>query len=87
MTVEKDVQDLKAVVGRIDERTEFILEGQQKQSESLVLHEDHDRQDFKEVHHRINSLERKQNWIVGLGTAVVFFVSVGAAIVKTIFGL
>lgn len=53
-------------------------------------HEKRDRADFKEVHKRINRVERKQNWMLGVGSMTVFtigiMVSIVAGFIKGIFG-
>lgn len=48
---------------RIDERTELM-------HDALTKHFEDDREDFKEVHHRINRISGKQNWLISL-TAIV----------------
>jgi hypothetical protein len=77
--MEKELGELQKGVARIDERTEHILDVVEKQTVSLVAHEGRDREDFKEVHSRINRLgeeldtvKAKQNWMLGIGTAVAF---------------
>lgn len=44
---------------RIDERTATLVE-------TLGKHVTQDREDFKEVHSRVNRLAAKQNWIIGI---------------------
>ena len=61
--MDADVAEIKAVLGRIDERTKRC-------DEWMRDHEDRNREDFKEVHHRVNAVAGKQNWILGVGSAV-----------------
>lgn len=57
-----EAQDREMLV-RIDERTLSIVQWQTK-------HEKQDRQDFKEVHKRINRVNTKQNIILTVGAAI-----------------
>ncbi len=82
----EELSEIKASMARIDERTTAILDNQERQDEDLASHAERDRQDFKEVHNRITSVEKKQQWIVGLGTAVIFGVTLLAGIIKGFFG-
>ena len=77
--MDTELSEVKTVVARIDERTMAILQHQEDHKEALTAHEDRDRDDFKEVHHRINRLERRQNWFLGVGSAIMV---IGAALVK-----
>ncbi len=81
--MDTELSEMKTVVARIDERTVAILQHQEDHKEALVTHEDRDRSDFKEVHHRINRLERRQNWFLGVCSALMV---VGAAIMKFLGG-
>ena len=65
-----EMADMRAVVARIDERTETILGNMEDFKTALRDHEHRDRMDFKELHSRVTSVERKQNWMLGIGTAV-----------------
>jgi hypothetical protein len=84
--MDKEVLEMKECLVRVDERTARILEVQEKQADSLNAHEERDREDFKEVHGRINKLERRQNWFMGIGTGVVTIITAGWAILKQTFG-
>lgn len=68
---------------RIDERVASLHDWAE-------THEQQDREDFKEVHSRINRVERKQNWMLGIGTTAVFTVGIAVSIVagfvKGMFG-
>ncbi len=77
------LMELKEGVARIDERTVSIHDSQEQLSAALQRHEKRDREDFKEVHHRITKTDRKQSWMLGVATAVVV-IFVGA--VKGVFG-
>lgn len=68
---------------RIDERTATLHDW-------MESHEERDREDFKEVHKRINRVERKQNWMLGIGSMTVFTVGIAVSIlvgfIRGIFG-
>lgn len=68
---------------RIDERVASLHEW-------MGDHEKRDREDFKEVHHRINRVERKQNWMLGVGSMTVFTIGIAVSVVvgfvKGMFG-
>jgi hypothetical protein len=78
-----DDRELRATVARIDERTASILNNQEKLGKALKSHEDQDHVDFKEVHDRITKVDRKQNWMLGVATAVV---AIFIGTVKGMFG-
>src|SRR3546814_4268421 len=59
--MEKEIRKLVAVTARIEERTVAILAEQKSLNDRLTRHEDEDRTDFKEVHHRVSRAERKVN--------------------------
>lgn len=80
-------KEMRDTVIRIDERTLAILDHQEKQTEALAAHEERDRQDFKSVHSRVSRLERKQNWILGIGTAAVLGATAAGAFFKGMFGV
>ena len=84
--MDTELGEIKASIARIEERTQAILEGQDRNAKDLDAHEERDREDFKEVHGRINKLERRQNWFIGIGTGLIFFVSTTWAIIKEFFG-
>lgn len=83
--METELAEMKECVARIDERTQVILDHQEKQVEALDAHEERDRQDFKEVHDRITGVEKKQQWIIGLGTAVIFTITIIGGFFKGFF--
>ena len=84
--MDTDVADIKETMARIDERTIAILMNQEKLGDSLEGHEDRDRVDFKEVHHRISRVERKQNWMLGIGTSIAFAIIAIGGVAKAFFG-
>lgn len=77
--------ELKEGMARIDERTIAIHDSQEKLGEALLTHEERDRLDFKEVDHRFNSVERKQNWMLGVGTASVFVLGLAVTFIRGLF--
>lgn len=80
-----DAEQRAAALARIDERTESMMTIMEKHSEALVLHEERDRQDFKEVHSRISRVERKQNWMIGVGTTSVVVVGFVVSFARKMF--
>lgn len=80
------LSELKLGMARIDERTIAIHDNQEKLSKTFTLHEMEDRQDFKEVHTRITGVDKKQNWMLGVGTAAVFVLTLIGGFFKGIFG-
>src|SRR3546814_12087879 len=58
ISMEKEIRELVAVTARIEERTVAILAGQKSLNDRLTRHEDEDRTDFKEVHHRATDRKR-----------------------------
>ncbi len=84
--MDTELAEMKECVARIDERTITILDHQEKQSEALVKHEDNDRADFKEVHERITKIEKKHQWFLGLGTAMIFTIALVGSFFRGIFG-
>ncbi|MHA2067835.1 MAG: hypothetical protein ACXABY_26020 [Candidatus Thorarchaeota archaeon] len=72
-------QSLAEVVARIDERAGAILVSQERLEKSIQAHEDRDRIDFKEVNNRITALEKRQNWMIGVGTTVATGIGMAAA--------
>ncbi len=69
--MDTELSEMKETMARIDERTAAILDHQEVQAKALSEHEERDRQDFKELHSRVSRVERKQNWMLGVATAVV----------------
>jgi len=76
--------ELKEGVGRIDERTVAIHDNQKRLGRAFVGHEAKDREDFKEVHTRITTVEKKQNWTLGVGSAIVFAITIAASYLGSI---
>ena len=70
--MDTQLADIKALVERIDERTETIHDWIEK-------HELQDRDDFKEVHARVNKVERKQNWTLGVISMAGFAITTAIA--------
>ncbi len=77
------LSELKEGVARIDERTVAIHDSQENLSKTLERHEAEDRVDFKDVRSEIAAVRTKQNWMLGVGTAVV---AVSVAVFKGMFG-
>jgi hypothetical protein len=85
--MDTETAGIREAVARIDERTETILGGMEEFKKALREHEDRDRMDFKELHHRVTSVERKQNWMLGIGTAVAFAAGSVLVWVRTTLGI
>jgi len=83
--LEKQLGDLNECIARIDERTSIILTHQERHAQSLVEHEARDREDFKDVYGKISHLEKKQNWLLGVGAAGAFVLTVVSGFFKGIF--
>lgn len=83
--MDTNLAEMKEMMARIDERTETILDHQEKQNAALTKHMDQDREDFKEVHSRISRVERKQNWMLGVGSACMFVIGAVITILKGVF--
>lgn len=71
----KELSDLSVSLGRIDERTTAILSHQEVFAEAMVAHQKDNRSDFRGVHGRINKIEKKQSWMIGIGTAVMSMIT------------
>lgn len=63
---------------RIDERTASI-------ADLFERHVGENRDDFRDVHHRVNKVVAKQNWIVGVGTSFGAILGVVAVWLKNTF--
>ena len=85
--MDKQFQIMRDAVVRIDERTKSILDNQEKHTKALAAHEERDRQDFKDVHSRVSRVERKQNWMLGIGTAAFIGITALGAFLKGVFGI
>lgn len=70
--MDTQLADIKSLVERIDERTETIHDW-------MIKHEMQDREDFKEVHGRVNRVERKQNWTLGVLSMAGFAITTAIA--------
>jgi hypothetical protein len=80
-----DSEQRAATLARIDERTEAILTRMDQHVKAFEAHEERDRQDFKDVNKRIGAVERKQNWMIGVGTTAVFCIGIVLGIVRKVF--
>jgi hypothetical protein len=80
------LSELKSGLAAIDSRTQAIHDNQEKLNEAMIGHEERNRSDFKELHDRVTGVERKQNWMLGVGTTVVFVVTLIVGFFKGIFG-
>ncbi len=78
--------DLKSGLSSINAQCEAIHESQGALNETFKTHEARDREDFKEVHARIAAVEKKQNWILGVGTAGLFVITLVSGFFKGMFG-
>lgn len=84
--MDNELREMRDTVVRIDERTSAILDNQKKHSLALEAHEERDRQDFKSIHDRITGVEKKQNWMLGIGTAVFIGATALGAFLKGVIG-
>ena len=64
---------------RIDERTAHM-------ERSFCKHVEQDREDFKEVHHRINLMSNRLNWMLGVFAGFSVLAGIVGAFVKIIIG-
>ena len=76
--MDTNLTHLTAMVERIDERTERI-------DDWIDKHEKQNRDDFKEVHSRVNRVERKQNWTLGVLSMAGFAITATIAWAKDFF--
>lgn len=84
--MDTELGEIKESIARIDERTIAILENQDRNTQAIEAHEERDRADFKEVHGRINNVERRQNWFMGIGTGAITLTAAAWAVIKHAFG-
>ena len=91
--MDQETAKLHEAVARIDERTGHILDGLESHANALVVHEDRDREDFKELHSRISAVDKRvaavsrtQTWMLGIGTAGVFVLTSVIAFFRGVFG-
>jgi len=78
--------EMQVGITRIDGRCESIHDNQELLGAALVRHEERDRLDFRDVQKRVAKVERRQNWILGVGTSCVFAITLAAAFIKGMFG-
>ncbi len=69
------LMDLKEGMGKIDARTCAIQDGQNDIKLAFKDHVKQDHDDFATVHGRINSSDRKLNWVLG-GVSLASFLIV-----------
>lgn len=79
-------KELAETVVRIDERTVAILANQHALAETFKDHEQQDHEEFQDVRSRITAIERKQGWILGVGSALVFVITLVSGFFKTFLG-
>ena len=82
----KHLSDLKEGLGRIDERTVAIHDAQKDLADAFKDHEKDNRTDFRGVHIRVNKIEKKQAWMIGIGTAITGMVATVGGFFTGIFG-
>lgn len=78
--------DLKAGLTAINGKCEAIQASQEDLNEMFKAHEERDREDFKEVHTRITTVETRQNWMLGVGATGIFVLTIVAGFFKGLFG-
>lgn len=78
MTRETD----RELLVRIDERVGTTHDRMERLESWMDNHEERDREDFKEDRVRLSKLERKQNWMLGVGSTLgsVILVAAGIAV-------
>ncbi len=69
------LMDLKEGLGKIDARTCAIQNGQNDVKQAFKEHVKQDHDDFATVHGRINSTDRKLNWVLG-GVSLASFLTI-----------
>lgn len=85
--MDTELAEMKVMVARTDERTASMAKSISDIAVAMRSHEDRDREDFKAVHSRVNRVERKQNWMLGVGSAVVVLFTMAVTAAKFIFGV
>jgi hypothetical protein len=78
--------DLKTGLAAINGKCDTIHASQEELKGTFHRHEDEDRADFKEVHARITGVEKRQNWMLGVGASGVFVVTLVGGFFKGLFG-
>jgi UTP-glucose-1-phosphate uridylyltransferase len=76
----EELQEIREMVVRIDERTALIRSTQKEEKEMAVAR-------FRELDNRISTVEKKQNWILGVGSAIVFAGTAIWGVLKGVFGV
>ncbi len=82
----KHLSDLNESLGRIDERCVAIHDAQRDMADGMKDHEDRNREDFKIVHGRVSRVEKKQSWMLGIGSALMGVVVFASGLIAKIFG-
>lgn len=82
----KELSDLNASLGRIDERTIAIHDAQKDMADAFTSHENQNREDFKIVHSRVSRVEKKQSWMLGVGSAVMGIIVFASGVLTKLFG-
>ncbi len=82
----KALSELTAGLGRIDERTVAIHDAQQDLTDAMRAHEDRNREDFGVVHSRVSRVEKKQSWMLGVGSTVMGIVIFASGMFAKLFG-
>lgn len=78
--------DLKQCMARIEERTSAIHDSQEKVGMALIRHDEGNRRDFHRVDSRFIKVEKKQNWTMGVGSAIVFVITVVIGLIGSLSG-
>ena len=78
MTQETD----RELLVRIDERVGTTHDRMERLESWMEDHEERDREDFKEDRARLSKVEKKQNWMLGVGSTMgsVILVAAGMAV-------
>lgn len=82
----KALSDLNEGLGRIDERCVAIHDAQDDIAKALKTHETENREDFGDVYSRVSRVEKKQSWMLGVGTTIMAVVVFASGIVTKMFG-
>lgn len=80
-------QEARELLIRIDERTSHIATRQDEILDRFESHELQDREDFRTVFERLNKVEKRQNWIMGVGSGLMVAGGLIGAWLKTKLGL
>ena len=82
----KHLSDLNESLGRIDERCVAIHDAQEDLTKGMKTQEDRNRADFKAVHGRVNRVEKKQSWMLGVGSTLMAVVVFASGVLTKMFG-